>query len=85
MESLYLLIPLSILLVFAILVLFAWSLGAGQFDDLERQGLAVLEAEEVAQGDPADGAQKTADSSAVALTTHSPLAPPDPISRSGNA
>ncbi|NBS95003.1 MAG: cbb3-type cytochrome oxidase assembly protein CcoS [Betaproteobacteria bacterium] len=43
MESLYLLIPLSVLLVFGILLVFAWSLGNGQFDDLEAQGRALLE------------------------------------------
>jgi cbb3-type cytochrome oxidase maturation protein len=35
MESLYLLIPLSILIVFGILLVFAWSLGSGQFDNLD--------------------------------------------------
>lgn len=43
MESLYLLIPLSVLLVFGILLVFAWSLGNGQFDDLDAQGRALLE------------------------------------------
>ena len=35
MESLYLLIPISLLLVFVIGVLFWWSLRSGQYDDLE--------------------------------------------------
>ena len=35
MESLYLLIPLSIVLVFVIAGLFWWSVRSGQFDDLE--------------------------------------------------
>ncbi len=35
METLYLLIPLSVLLVFVIGALFWWSLRSGQFDDLE--------------------------------------------------
>ena len=43
MESLYLLVPLSVLLVFGILLVFAWSLRSGQFDDLEAQGRALLE------------------------------------------
>ena len=34
MESLYLLIPISVLLVFVIGVLFWWSLRSGQYDDL---------------------------------------------------
>ena len=43
MESLYLLLPMSVLLVLALIGLFAWALHAGQFDDLEREGLRVLE------------------------------------------
>ncbi|TVT46461.1 MAG: cbb3-type cytochrome oxidase assembly protein CcoS [Denitromonas halophila] len=35
MDSLYLLIPLSVLLVFVIGLLFWWSVRSGQFDDLE--------------------------------------------------
>ena len=35
MESLYLLIPLSIVLVFVIGLIFWWSVRSGQFDDLE--------------------------------------------------
>ena len=43
MESLYLLLPLSVLLVLALIGLFAWALHGGQFDDLEREGWRVLE------------------------------------------
>lgn len=43
MEALYLLIPFSALLVLAILAIFAWALGGGQFDDLEREGGRILE------------------------------------------
>jgi cbb3-type cytochrome oxidase maturation protein len=35
MDILYLLIPLSVLLVFAIGALFWWAVGSGQFEDLE--------------------------------------------------
>ena len=42
MDVLFLLIPMSVLLVFAIMGLFAWSLQAGQFDDLEREGERIL-------------------------------------------
>ena len=45
MDVLYLLIPMSVLLVFAVMGLFAWSLHAGQFDDLEREGERILDAE----------------------------------------
>jgi len=42
MESLYLLIPLSVVLVFLIALVFWWSLRSGQFDDLEGPGYRVL-------------------------------------------
>ena len=46
MDSLYLLLPLSVLLVLALIGLFAWALEAGQFDDLEREGARLLDDEE---------------------------------------
>lgn len=65
MEILYLLVPLSVLLVFALLGLFAWSLWSGQFDDLEREGERILDAEPVSPaGHPdevaVDGDQRSA-------------------------
>lgn len=42
MEILYLLIPVSVVLVFAIAVAFWWSVRSGQFDDLEGPGFRVL-------------------------------------------
>lgn len=42
MESIYLLIPVSVILVFAIAVAFWWSVRSGQFDDLEGPGFRVL-------------------------------------------
>jgi cbb3-type cytochrome oxidase maturation protein len=42
MDILYLLIPLSVLLVFALMGVFAWALYRGQFDDLEREGERIL-------------------------------------------
>jgi len=42
MESIYLLIPISILLVFAIAGIFWWSVRSGQFDDLEGPGFRIL-------------------------------------------
>jgi len=42
MEILYLLIPLSVVLVFAIAIAFWWSVRSGQFDDLEGPGFKVL-------------------------------------------
>lgn len=42
MESLYLLIPLSIVLVFVIGVIFWWSLRSGQYDDMEGPAYRLL-------------------------------------------
>ncbi|GAP33691.1 cbb3-type cytochrome oxidase assembly protein CcoS [Piscinibacter sakaiensis] len=46
MDILFLLVPLSVVLVFVILGVFAWALQAGQFDDLEREGGRILEGED---------------------------------------
>ncbi len=48
MESLYLLIPLSALLVLALIALFGWALHKGQFDDLEVVGEQILSEEPLA-------------------------------------
>ena len=42
MDILYLLIPLSLVLVFIIATLFWWSLKSGQYEDLEGPGHRVL-------------------------------------------
>jgi cbb3-type cytochrome oxidase maturation protein len=42
MEILYLLIPLSVTLVFAIAVVFWYALKSGQFDDLEGPAHRIL-------------------------------------------
>lgn len=42
MDILYLLIPLSILVVFGVIVLFWWALQGGQFDNIEREGERIL-------------------------------------------
>jgi cbb3-type cytochrome oxidase maturation protein len=43
MEILYVLVPLSVVLVLVIIGIFAWALHSGQFDDLEREGERVLQ------------------------------------------
>jgi cbb3-type cytochrome oxidase maturation protein len=43
MEILYLLVPLSALLVLLIIAVFGWALHRGQFDDLEREGERILD------------------------------------------
>lgn len=42
MESVYLLIPVSVLLVFGIAFAFWWSVRSGQFDDLEGPAFRIL-------------------------------------------
>jgi cbb3-type cytochrome oxidase maturation protein len=42
-DILYLLIPLSAVLVLGILGVFAWALHSGQFDDLEQHAAEILE------------------------------------------
>jgi cbb3-type cytochrome oxidase maturation protein len=42
MESLFLLIPISLLLIGLLAWIFYWSVKAGQFDDLEGPGEAIL-------------------------------------------
>lgn len=42
MDILFILVPLSVVLVIAILGVFAWALRNGQLDDLEREGLRIL-------------------------------------------
>lgn len=42
MESLYILIPLSVVLVFVIGIIFWWSLRSGQYDDMEGPAYRML-------------------------------------------
>jgi len=42
MASVYLLIPISVLLVFGIAFAFWWSVRSGQFDDLEGPAFRIL-------------------------------------------
>jgi len=42
MDILYLLIPLSAVLVLGIVAVFGWAVQGGQFDDLEREGQRLI-------------------------------------------
>lgn len=42
MDILYLLIPLSAVLVLGIVAVFGWAVHSGQFDDLERDGQRLI-------------------------------------------
>ncbi len=50
MESLYLLIPVSVILVFVIAGLFWWSVRSGQFDDLEGPAHRIIMDRDAKQG-----------------------------------
>ncbi|GAB4057049.1 cbb3-type cytochrome oxidase assembly protein CcoS [Uliginosibacterium sediminicola] len=43
MDILLLLVPLSVVLVFIIVVIFYWALQEGQFEDLESPGRELLD------------------------------------------
>ena len=47
MESLYLLIPLSLVLIGLLVWILNWSIKSGQFDDLDGPGQAILMADDV--------------------------------------
>ena len=56
MESLYLLIPLSVVLILAIGGLLVWAAMSGQFDSLDREGRRILENEDApTRGGAGDG------------------------------
>jgi cbb3-type cytochrome oxidase maturation protein len=42
MDVMYLLIPLSLLVVFGVIGVFWWALQGGQFDQVEREGERIL-------------------------------------------
>jgi len=42
MEILFVLIPVSLLIVLVALYAFVWSVNNGQFDDLEKEGQRIL-------------------------------------------
>jgi cbb3-type cytochrome oxidase maturation protein len=56
MESLYLLIPFSVVLVFVIGVIFWWALKSGQMEDLEGPAYRVLMDDDRAPDEAGDGA-----------------------------
>lgn len=43
MDILFLLVPLSVVVVLALVVVFYWALKEGQFDELELPGRAILD------------------------------------------
>jgi len=60
MDILYLLIPLSAVLVLIILAVFGWAVQRGQFEELEHEGLRILAADQgSAGGDSVDDDQSS--------------------------
>ena len=58
MESLYLLIPLSVLLAFLIGLIFWWATQSGQFDDLDGPAWRILHDDDRVNGTTADENEK---------------------------
>ncbi len=46
MEILYVLLPVSVLLVLAILAVLGWAVNSGQFEDIEQEALRILQQED---------------------------------------
>ena len=57
MDILYLLVPLSVVLGFLVLGIFAWAMQAGQFDDLDGEGDRILAAPDAPMVAKLDGDQ----------------------------
>lgn len=66
MNVIYVLIPIAIIIVAVALLVFFWAVKANQFDDLERQGTAILFDDDI---------KPTTDTSAKTLPA---VAPPEP-------
>jgi cbb3-type cytochrome oxidase maturation protein len=43
MDVLYLLVPLSVVLVFLVLAALGWAIYRGQFEDVDREGERILD------------------------------------------
>jgi cbb3-type cytochrome oxidase maturation protein len=46
MEILYILLPVSVLLVLAILAVLGWAVFNGQFEDIEQEAVRILKTED---------------------------------------
>ena len=61
MDILYLLIPLSVVLVSVIVAAFLWAIRSGQFDDLEGPAHRILADDDARLEPPPPGAEHGAD------------------------
>ena len=64
MDILYLLIPLSALLVLLIVGVFGWAVSKGQFEDLEQEGRRILDDDQPAPKTPPEQLVSSRNSSA---------------------
>lgn len=71
MDILYLLVPMSVFVMLAILGLFAWALRAGQFDDLDVAGAHILAASDVRDSTELDPHQAPT-AAPLQQSTHAP-------------
>ncbi|WP_248595014.1 cbb3-type cytochrome oxidase assembly protein CcoS [Candidatus Accumulibacter contiguus] len=79
-ETLYLLIPISVVLVFLIAIAFWWSLRNGQFDDLEGPAYRILMDDDSASAQSSQSSQAS-----EPLADGEPGAPPRDSSRPASA
>jgi cbb3-type cytochrome oxidase maturation protein len=47
MESIYLLIPITLVLIVVIIAIFLWAIKSGQFDDMEGPAYQILKDDEI--------------------------------------
>ena len=59
MNSIYMLIPLSLVLIGAGVWAFFWAVNSGQFDDLDAPGREILEESDTPDDTPASGTSGT--------------------------
>ena len=59
MESLYLLIPLSVVVVFIALWVFFRAMDSGQFDDLEGPGMRILQDDDRVHSETTESQENT--------------------------
>ena len=64
MEILYLLVPLSAVLVLLIIAVFGWALTRGQFDDLEDEGRRIRDDDQAGAKTPREQLKEGRSSSA---------------------
>lgn len=57
MDILFLLVPVSVLLALGVMALLAWAVWGGQFEDIEKEGLRILQDDQVGDAGVPDDRQ----------------------------